>query len=118
MDEWVDLVLEKSKITIELHRINPIMYGELDVQMIEKYVDDCFTALNEISPGVRWDRELGALTWSPEKDLEDKKPGANMKALTMQQFAEVASGLISCLKFTWEIPPDSGGGVAVLETLC
>ena len=36
----------------------------------------------------------------------------------MQQIAEMASGLISCLKFTWEIPPDSGGGMAVLDTLC
>ena len=67
---------------------------------------------------MRWDRKLGPLTWSPEKDLEDKKPGTNMKALTMQQIAEMASGLISCLKFTWEIPPDSGGGMAVLDTLC
>ena len=35
----------------------------------------------------------------------------------MEQFSTMASGLISGLKFTFDVPPD-GGGMPVLDTMC
>ena len=58
------------------------------------------------------------MIWDQELDKKDREDFANTESRTMGEFAKMASGIISCLKFTWDIPPDSGGGMPVLDTCC
>ena len=58
------------------------------------------------------------MIWDQELDKKDREDCANTESRKMGEFAKMASGIISCLKFTWDIPPDSGGGMPVLDTCC
>ena len=52
MDFWVKEILELQDISRTLHKHKPIMYGELSIQMLIKYVDDCLVALYKMRRGV------------------------------------------------------------------
>ena len=118
MDEWADGVMALSEKTLTLKEINPVMFGGMDVKLLEKYVDDCFAALNKLSPGIRWCETQKAMLWDPQKDKEDRESSdQDMEEQTMREFAKMASGIVSCLRFTWEIPR-GGEGMPVLDTKC
>ena len=82
MDEWIEMVLEISEKSRILHTLNPVMFSKMDIQMIEKYVDDCFTCLTKLSPGTRWCKVSKILIWSREASEADK--GKSMEQITME----------------------------------
>ena len=80
-------------------------------------LDDCFSALTTLTTGTRWNPATRSLQWDPETDKRDREEGTNMERITMEEVAKLSSGLISGLKFTWDIPPDEGS-MPVLDTMC
>ena len=58
------------------------------------------------------------MIWDPQKDKEDRENNdLDLEEQTMREFAKMASGIVSCLKFMWDIPR-GGEGMPVLDTKC
>ena len=81
-------------------------------------MDDCFSWVTTLQAGTRWDPSTKCLLLDPKRDEEDRNNSTNMEHITMEEFAKLSSGLVSGLKFTFDVPPDSGGGMPVLDTCC
>ena len=97
--------------------INPVRYQRLDIYLIKKYVDDCLVALDTMAPGVRWSQVEQAMVWSEEDERADKSESRGNKVSTMTEFANMASGVVSCLRFTFDCPQmNAGGAMPVLDT--
>ena len=72
MDAWVDEVKsleEKSKI---LAKVNSIMYEPLEIHLLEKYVDDILSGLEQFKLGVRYNRVNKIFEWSTENEAKDR----------------------------------------------
>ena len=91
MDKWIELVLKISQETLELHRINPVMFSKLEIELIIKYDDDCFSALTTLTTGTRWNPATRSLQWDPETDRRDREEGTNMERITMEEVAKLSS---------------------------
>ena len=64
--------------------------------------------------GTKWDPQNKCFTWSLDQNNEDKRTD---EIRTMEELANMASSIISCLKFTWDSPECHGNGrMPVLDT--
>ena len=101
----------------DLAVLNPIRYQRVDLFMLKKYVDDCLVALDTLKPGVRWNQGEGAMVWSKEQEDQDLTEGGGNTVSTMREFSKMASGVVNCLKFTYDCPQMNGEGtMPVLDT--
>ena len=59
-------------------------------------------ALDRMKRGVRWDPSLKIMIWTQEAEPEyaDKDP----ETTTMEAFLTMASSILGCLYFTWDLP--------------
>ena len=70
-----------------------------------------------MAPGVRWSQVEQAMVWSEEDERADKSESRGNKVSTMTEFANMASGVVSCLRFTFDCPQmNAGGAMPVLDT--
>ena len=78
-------------------------------------MDDVLTALEKMKSGVRWDPSAKCFLWSKLAEDEDMQKPPDLT--TMEQFARMASGILSCLEFTQNCPINNKDGrMPVLDT--
>ena len=104
MDFWAKALKEICEKTQALQVLNPVAYEALVMKILIKYVDDCFSGVNTLKWGTRWDKANRVLVWSSEEEERDRLSGRSGEELTMTVFAEVASSITSYLRFTWDSP--------------
>ena len=56
MDAWAERLIEKTLISQELHRINPVRFEPAEIYLLEKYVDDVISGLETMKLGTRWNK--------------------------------------------------------------
>ena len=66
------------------------------------YVDDILVVFELIKFGLRWDRARKTLIGNLETEQQDKEGQKSQEVHTMELLAEISSGIISCLNFTWD----------------
>ena len=116
MDFWIEEVRKLEEKMASLNTINPIRYEKLETYLIKKYVDDVMTALETMKKGVRWDQVHQIMVWSSEHQMEDKD--RSEQEVTMRAFSDMASGILKCLNFTWDLPElNNSGKMPVLDTM-
>ena len=108
MDFWVNELLAIAERSVTLNTENPIAYGKLEIHLITKYVDDIFTALERLRPGMRWNQAERALKWDPqsqERDANETPEQAEIR--TMTEVQKIASSVLECLNFTNDTPANN-----------
>ena len=96
-------------------QINPFKFEQLDIHLLQKYVDDVITCLNKVKPGVRFDPGTKTLSWDSTKVAEDNLK--DQEQMTMEIFCQMASSLVGCLEYTWDSPSrHPTGKMPVLDT--
>ena len=67
--------------------------------------------------GTRWSETDKAMVWSQETELEDRNNNVSKEANSMEQFAKMASQMLGCLNFTYDVPQNNPNNrMPVLDT--
>ena len=64
VDETVETIEEIAVKTTIMNRINPILYEELILHLIDIYVDDTLTAMDKMKLGIRYDNSQKIFIWT------------------------------------------------------
>ena len=97
--------------------LDPVMFEEVKIHLLSKYVDDCFMAVDRMRLGVRWDAKNKAMMWTPETEQEDRENNVDPDILTMREIAKMAGDIEKCLRFTFDTPRmNKSGSMPVLDT--
>ena len=102
MDQWVREMKIMAERTMDLKEINPVMYEGIEFHLLRKYVDDCVTATNTLRRGTKWCPHQKAFLWTQEQ--ADKDILTPEDQVTMREIANMASGVLECLQFTFDSP--------------
>ena len=117
MDHWATEVKRMAEQTQELHRIKPVKFEGVKIHLLHKYVDDCLTVLGPLKLGVRWDPITKCMVWDKEDEDMDIANKVSVEKNTMEQFTNMASNIISCLKLMYDAPScNPRGTMPVLDT--
>ena len=117
MDFWAEKVLEAASVCNEKHEENPVRFEPLRIHLLHKYVDDCFVAKQPLKLGTRWSGVDQAMVWNLETELEDRDNNVSKEANSMEQFAKMASQMLGCLNFTYDVPQNNPNNrMPVLDT--
>ena len=87
-----------------LTQLNPVMFEKVNIQILLKYVADCFMALDKMRLGVRWSSIHKVMIWMPEDKERYRKNGTNPDVASMEQVAKMAGEVLKCLKLTFDTP--------------
>ena len=116
MDYWADVVHELEERMEALVQINPVQYENFKLYLLQKYVDDVMTALEEMKRGTRWDSRNKVMIWTPEAAEQDA--GKDPEQVTMEAVTNMASSILACLQFTWDSPAQNKTGMMpLLDTM-
>ena len=61
-----------------------MVFINMEVLSMSKYVDDMFTIIEHIGDSVRWDQNLGKLKWRNEDEEEDVGENNRADQITME----------------------------------
>ena len=107
--------MEKTELSTTLQVINPIIFARFQFYLIDRYVDDMFTASSKIQRRFKWNHETGALQWSlnlESEQLENREDDAR----TLEEIAKVATHIFKCLNLTWDsLSRNKSGMMPVLD---
>ena len=104
MDYWVKEMKLLEEKANTLAKINPVMFSNINVYLLKKYVDDILTAGKEIKLGTFWDSQSKSLQWSPEKQEADVTANLKPDERSLRLIAEMGSSILECLEFTYDTP--------------
>ena len=104
MDFWAQKIGEMEDMCQTLWTLNPVMFENVQIHLLCKYVDDCFMAVDTFRLGIRWNSQQKAMVWSLESEEEDRSSGEDPEVITMREIAKMATEVMKCLKFTFDTP--------------
>ena len=102
MDFWPKEILKLAERNMEKAAENPVKYKGLEIHMLNKYVDDCISAMKEIKLGVKWSPEERTLMWHDIWEKEDRDEGVSREVCKMKALSQMATSVLQCLKFTFD----------------
>ena len=82
MDHWF------SEMRTRMDKAGFIHYFSL------KYVDDSNWALEALRLGTYWNKKTGELTWTAEKEVEDKENGKTEEMVTVEIWKSMANAVV------------------------
>ena len=104
MDYWAEQIMCRATQCRVMATNTPSKYVPLNVHALWKYVDDCVTVTNRLKLGTRWSKSDQAMVWSKVTEAEDLNSQVSADANTVKQFAIMASEVMECLNFTYDVP--------------
>ena len=96
-------MLQKAELSRALETLYPVTFSQVQFYMIDKYVDDVFTATSIIKKGYKWNFSTGALQWDPDT-ASATGDSTEDDARTLEEISKVSSSIFQCLNFTWDTP--------------
>ena len=90
--------------------------NNMKTYLMEKYVDDCNTILENIPLGSRW--EENKVTISEARAEEDRTAKVTNEEVTMKCWADMASTIIPGLRFTCDYPANNVSGRVPMLDFC
>ena len=91
MDFWVKQIHKMAEKMDALATISPVQYDKLEIYLLEKYVDDVLTALEELKLGLKFDPINQILTWDPDLEQAQRRDKSKPEFLTMELLCKMAS---------------------------
>ena len=104
MDYWSEEVIKVETKCNTLAKLNPVMFEDMKIHILTKYVDDCFMAVNVFRLEVRWDQDSKAMVWTSHQEQQDREVKINMEKVTMEEISKMAGTVLGCLRFTFDTP--------------
>ena len=90
--------------------------NRMKTYLMEKYVDDCNTILENIPLGSRWQDDR--ITITETRAEEDRAAEVTKEEVTMKCWADMASTIIPGLKFTCDYPANNVSGRVPMLDFC